>query len=163
SSPMATEGTRCAAVDVADALLDAGQQAQAEAMWIEPAPLAEERHIVTLERDGRVLATTTLDGQLAAAAIARLALLAGLDLVARRSQTGTVAVQGPAGVHEAVVTLRTGTSLRCDVLFLRPRAARELSADLDLDAPLAAGTSVDHYRVGAFLGRGGMGSVYEVE
>jgi serine/threonine-protein kinase len=154
---------RCAAVDVADALLDAAQQVQAEALWIEPAPLAEERHIVTLERDGRVLATTTLDGQLAAAVIARLALLAGLDLVAGRSQTGTVAISGRAGVHEAVVTLRNGAQLRCDVLFLRPRVARELSDELDPDAPLALGTIVDHYRVGAFLGRGGMGSVYEAE
>ena len=155
--------SRCTAVDVADALLDAAQHAQAEALWIEPAPLAEERHIVTLERDGRVLATTTLDGQLAAAVIARLALLAGLDLVAGRSQTGTVAISGRAGVHEAVVTLRNGAQLRCDVLFLRPRVAKELSEELDPDAPLTAGTIVDHYRVGAFLGRGGMGSVYEVE
>src|SRR5262245_44395419 len=154
---------RCQAVDVADALLDAAQQAQAEAMWIEPAPLAEERHIVTLERDGRVLATTTLGGQLAAAVIARYALLAGLDLVSGRSQTGTLTISGRAGVHEAVITLRPGAQLRCDVLFLRPRAARELGDGLDPEAPIPAGTIVDHYRVGAFLGRGGMGSVYEVE
>ncbi|HTJ45768.1 MAG TPA: serine/threonine-protein kinase [Kofleriaceae bacterium] len=156
--------TRCTAVDVADALLDAAQQAQAEAMWIEPAPLAEERHIITLERDGRVLATTTIDGQLAAAVIARLALLAGLDLIAGRSQTGTLAISGRGGVNEAVITLRTGASLRCDVLFLRPRVARELAVDaLDPEALIAAGTMVDHYRALAYLGRGGMGAVYEVE
>src|SRR5689334_24188433 len=107
---------RCQAVDVADALLDAAQKSQAEALWIEPAPLAEERHIVTLERDGRVLATTTLDGQLAAAVIARFSLLAGIDLVANRSQTGTISITGRAGVHEAIVTLRPGAHLRCDVL-----------------------------------------------
>ena len=163
TAPSLAPDPRCPAVDVADALLDAAQEAQAEAMWIEPAPLAEERHIVTLERDGRVLATTTLDGQLAAAVIARFALIAGLDLIAGRSQTGTVAISGRAGVNEAVITLRTGAQLRCDVLFLRPRAARELGDSINPEAPIAIGTVVDHYRVGAFLGRGGMGSVYEVE
>jgi len=153
---------RCRAVDVADALLDAAQTGRAESLWIEPAPLAEERSIVTLERDGRVLATATLEGELAAAVIARYALLAGLDLVSPRAQTGTVLVSGRGGEHEAVVTLRPGAGLRCEVLLLRPRGARDLSTALDPEAALAPGAAVDHYRVERFLGRGGMGSVYEV-
>jgi hypothetical protein len=161
--PVVVASPRCKAVDVVDALLDAAQESQAEALWIEPAPLAEERHIVTLERDGRVLATTTLDGQLAAAVIARFSILAGVDLVSSRAQTGTISISGRGGVHEAVVTLRPGTHLRCDVLFLRPRVARDLTESMDPQAPIAPGTLVDHYRVLAFRGRGGMGSVYEVE
>jgi serine/threonine protein kinase len=153
---------RCRAADVADALLDAAQTGQAESLWIEPAPLAEERSIVTIERDGKVLTTATLDGGLAAAVIARYALLAQLDLVSHRSQTGALPIRGRGGEHEAVVTLRPGAGLRCEVLLLRPRGSRDLSTALDPEARLTPGAVVDHYRVDRFLGRGGMGAVYEV-
>ena len=90
---------RASPVDVCDALLDAALASRADVIWIDPLPLAEDRYLVTLERQGDVVVTSTLDAQLATALIARLALLAEIDLVSRRVQTGTIELRSPRGAY----------------------------------------------------------------
>jgi serine/threonine protein kinase len=152
-------------VDVADVILDAAQVARVDQIWLEPAPLAEDRYLLTLEQQGSVLASTTLEGGLAVAVVARLALLAELDLALDRVQTGTVAIAGPGGQHTCVITVRPGANLRCEVVLIPARDKSEFSVSVSTDprAELEPGVRIDHYQVCRFLGRGGMGSVYEVE
>ncbi|MCE9580605.1 MAG: serine/threonine protein kinase [Deltaproteobacteria bacterium] len=149
-------------VDIADALLDAAIRVGAESMWIEPADAAQARHTVTLERGGFPLGSQTVEGHLASAVIARLALIAGLDLGAEHTQSAAIDLVGPSGVAKAMVTLRLG-QLSCEVVFLKPRGrAGDAPVMLD-DRRIPSGTVIEHYRVLEYIGRGGMGAVYAGE
>ncbi len=143
-----------------DVILDAAITADADTLWIEPRGAGDDRYAVTMERQGRVIATSILDGQLGAAVVARLAFLTEIDLLSRRAAAGRTVVRGPTASAEVVATIRPGRALRAEV-FLRkmtPRAVPAPTARIDL----VPGALVGQYRVTRPLGAGGMGSVYHV-
>ncbi len=150
-------------VAVADALLDAAIAASADRVYIEPTHGTDETYSVSVERDGEVLARATLDASLGAAVIARLAYVAEVDLTANRVATGAVKIrtQGTAP-RDLVLTVRPGSQLRAEAMIVA-RGARPMRIASLLHPDLQAGDLVDHYRVVARLGEGGMGTVYHVE
>lgn len=145
-------------VDLADAILHAALEADADRVWIDPVPLAELCYVISLERRGAVIATSTLDADLAAAIIARFGVIADVDASGEQSATGTTGIRRGERARELVVVIKPGP---------QPRAELVLSAGSSRRAPtfrdLEPGDCVDHYRVVEQLGAGGMGCVYHVE
>jgi len=150
-----------APVGAVDLLLDAALSSGADFAWIEPMPLGDGLYVISLEREGNVLATATIDAYLAAAMIARLAYLCGVDLTASSASTGSTRVRANQREKELVFTLRPGNELRGELIFVR-RGPRLVSVG-ECFSDLEAGDRVGQYRVIARLGSGGMGSVYRVE
>lgn len=143
---------------VCDVIVDAAIAAGADAIWLEPSTPAADRYDVSIERGGSVLAAASYDGGFGAALVARLALLAEIDLVARRVTSGRVDVRGPAARVELLVTLRPGRAPRADVALRRPR--RRAAADGVAPVALGPGVMVGHYRIVEHIGAGGMGDVF---
>ncbi len=156
-SPIPSAARDLSPVVVCDALIDAAIGAGADTLWLEPRRPPEDRYDLSLERQGRTIAMTTLDGALGAALVARLAILADLDLVARRPTTGRCVVRRPTSSAELIVTTRPGRSPRAEV-FLRGTAAR-LGA-VGAPVTLEPGAVIGHYQLEASLGAGGMGQVF---
>ncbi|MEZ4363644.1 MAG: serine/threonine-protein kinase [Kofleriaceae bacterium] len=148
-------------VALVDVLLDAALAANADYLWIEPVPMSEQRYLVSVQQDSQTLATTTVPASLGMAAIARLAFLCEIDLLTTRARTGSTRLRHSGRECELVLTLRPGAALRAEATLLR-RAPR-LVAPEQRYAELAVGERVDHYRILARLGAGGMGSVYKAE
>jgi serine/threonine protein kinase len=148
-------------VALVDALLDAALAANADYLWIEPVPMSDHRYVVSVQQDTRTLATTTVPSALGMAAIARLAFLCEIDLLTTRARTGSTRLRHGDRECELVLTLRPGSSLRAEATLLR-RAPRLVLAEQRY-AELGIGERVDHYRILARLGAGGMGSVYKAE
>jgi hypothetical protein len=145
---------------VADAVLDAAVGSDADHVWIEPAPENDEHYMVSIERDGEVLAKATLDASLGAAVIARLAFLTDIDLTSRTVVTGATRLRTPTAQRDLVFTMRPGAQLRAEGMLVARGTRPRLQVVHD---QLAPGDLVDHYRVVARLGEGGMGTVYHVE
>ncbi len=143
-----------------DLLLEAALISQADLVWIEPLPLGKGYYTISVERDGRVLSNATVEAGLASAMIARLAVVCGVDLTSGAAMTGSSRVRTTNHERELVFTLRPGTELRGELVFVR-RGPRLTSVG-STTGELASGDLVDHYRIVARLGAGGMGSVYEV-
>ena len=143
-----------------DLLLEAALVSQADLVWIEPLPMGKGYYTVSVEREGRVLSNATVESGLASAMIARLAVLCGVDLTSHAAMTGSARVRNASNERELVFTLRPGTELRGELVFMR-RGPRLVSVGSPT-GELGAGDLVDHYRVVSRLGAGGMGSVYEV-
>ena len=144
-----------------DVLLEAALTAGADFLWIEPVPGSDQRYAVSVQQDNRTLAMTTVPSALGMAAIARLAFLCEVDLLTTRARTGSTRLRRGDRECELVLTLRPGPALRAEATLVR-RAPRLLLATQRY-ADLGVGESVDHYRVLARLGAGGMGSVYKAE
>ncbi len=154
---VSTSNPALSPVVVCDALLDAAIGAGADTLWLEPRRPPEDRYELSIEREGRTLAMTALDGALGAAVVARLAILAELDLVARRPTTGRCVVRRPTSSAEIVVTMRPGRSPRAEV-FIRGSRVRPVA--VSRPAKIEPGATIGHYAVEARLGAGGMGQVF---
>ena len=143
-----------------DTILDAAITADADTLWIEPRAPGDNRYTVSVERQGRVIATSILDAHLGPAVVARLAFLTEIDLMARRAAAGRTVVRGPTASAEVVATIRPGRALRAEVFLrkMQPRVVPEHTTRVDL----TPGALVGQYRVNRHLGAGGMGSVYHV-
>lgn len=148
-------------VELCDVLLAAALAASADYFWIEPVPGTEQRYSVSLQQENRTLAMTTVPSALGMAAIARLAFLCEIDLLTTRTRTGSTRLRRGDRECELVLTLRPGPALRAEGTLVR-RSPRLLLAGQRY-AELTLGEQVDHYRVLAHLGAGGMGSVYKAE
>ncbi|MFN0249724.1 MAG: serine/threonine-protein kinase [Kofleriaceae bacterium] len=150
-----------APVAATDAVIAAALRADADVAWIEPSPLEPESYVISMERAGHSLAQITVDAHVATAVIARLAFIANVDLSEPGPVTGMARLRD-VEQHECdlVLTVRTGRDLRAEALFVT-RTARPLLGVVT--GELAPGDRVDHYRLIARLGAGGMGTVFSVE
>jgi serine/threonine protein kinase len=144
-----------------DALLASALASSADYLWIEPVPRHEPRYQVTIQHESQTLATVTLPAALGMAAIARLSFLCEIDLLTTRARTGSTKLRRGDKECEMLLTLRPGAALRAEATFVR-RAPRLILAEQRY-AELSVGERVDHYRIQAKLGAGGMGSVYRAE
>jgi serine/threonine protein kinase len=121
--------------------------------FVEP---GEDGYTIRVEHGGKIVTSPQIDARLGRAVIARLAMIAELDLSNPRTASAVVRVRRGAREREVVVTVRHGDALRCDLSVLPPQdAAREA-------VQLANGDRVGHYEIVARLGEGGMGTVYRV-
>ena len=144
---------------VCDVLLDAAICADADSLWLQPRAGAEDRYDLSIERQGRAIATSSLEGAMGAAVVARLALLADIDLVARRPASGSCVVRLPRTSAEIVVTMRPGRSPRAEV-FVR-NLARPRTAAPATQGKLVPGAQLGQYTIESRLGAGGMGQVFK--
>ncbi|KAB2904961.1 MAG: serine/threonine protein kinase [Kofleriaceae bacterium] len=143
---------------VCDVLLDAAITADADSLWLEPRAGAEDRYELSIERQGRALATSTLDGAMGAAVVARLALLADIDLVSRRPASGSCVVRLPKTSAEIIVTTRPGRSPRAEVFVRNLSRPRVVAAT---PATIGGGAQLGQYTIETRLGAGGMGQVFK--
>lgn len=161
TTPIPLARTTSEAVDIADYLLHVLMAEQATDVWIDP--MTESRHRITIEGGGAAASVTLGDG-LGDAVLARLAIIADLDLSSARYRAAAVDLVD-RGEHGQVVI-----SLRNSVVGLGGELRRVEERTLGIaghpdceDGELKSGTRVGHYRVVRRLGHGGMGVVYEVE
>lgn len=145
---------------VCDVLLDAAITADADSLWLQPRAGAEDKYDVSIEKQGRSIATTAFDGALGAAVVARLALLADIDLVARRAASGSCVVRLPASTAEIVVTTRPGRSPRAEV-FVRNLAKPRVAETSKPAGKIGPGATLGQYTIDERLGAGGMGQVFK--
>jgi serine/threonine protein kinase len=145
---------------VADLTLAAAVRAQADAVYIEPMPMADDAYVITLERSSAVLTTVAIDAQLGSAVIARLAFLADIDLAAAHASSAVLPVRSGTREADVVITIRPGTALCADLMVMGRARGRSPMSDPVGPSP---GDAIGQYRVQEFLGEGGMGTVFEVE
>jgi serine/threonine protein kinase len=153
------EATSVDIVDLADAILHAAVGADADRVWIEPVPLGERSYVISVERRAKVIATATIDEDVALAAIQRLAIIAEVDLTSAKPTTGAAKVRRGEQTYELVVLVRPGAKPRAELMFQRDTRGQQQERYRNLKV----GDIVDHYRVSERLGSGGMGRVYRVD
>ena len=124
--------------------------------FVEP---GDDGYTIRIEHSGKVISSPRIDARLGRAVIARLAMIADLDLSNPRTASAVVQVRRGAIERDVVVTVRHGDALRCDLAVLPPRdwAQAVLQA-----VELKPGDRAGHYEILQRLGEGGMGTVYQV-
>src|SRR5688500_14644440 len=155
------------AVDIADHLLSLLLADTASSVWFDPRGGGVTDLSVELRHEA--VGTYRVDGGVGDAVVARLALLAGLDLATSGSQAGTACVRQGDRSTEVVISLRGGPlGLGGEMrLFADRPTPVSTSSSPRGGGPLPElfepGTRIGGYWVERELGRGGMGVVYEVE
>lgn len=107
--------------------------------------------------DGEVVAEASISSAIGRAAVARLALVAGLDLAADHPASARVAVRCGSSSRDVLITVRHGDALRADLVALpAPTDDAAISTDPEI------GEQIGNYTIVEALGHGGMGVVYQV-
>jgi serine/threonine protein kinase len=152
-------------MDLADVLLAAAVQRRTLAVIVEPGADGHEVLIETPEGMTRALAVPAHEGD---AMVARVALIAGLDVSAPGGQLGRVTVSvGTATAELVAMTFRRGEGLGFEVRRLvsmedaAPDERRRRNSPVTAVATLV--DRVGSYRLLTKLGEGGTGTVYRGE
>jgi predicted Ser/Thr protein kinase len=154
------------AIDVADHLLSLLLGEAATSVWFDPR--GGGVHELGVEHRHEAVGTFRIEGGVGDAVVARLGLLAGLDLASASSQAGTARVRQGDRSTEVVVSLRGGAlGLGGELRLFAERPTAVSGSGARGTGPLPElfepGTRLGGYCIERELGRGGMGVVYEVE
>ncbi len=150
---------------LADLALAVAVRSGADAAYLEPGEDPEVSYLLTFEREREVLRRLEVDALSGAAAIARLAFIASLDLAAASSSSAVVPVRSGSREADVVITIRPGAGLRADLMVLPKKASSKIVVEGEprpVHEP-SFGDMIGNYRLGERLGEGGMGTVYKVE
>jgi serine/threonine protein kinase len=148
-------------IKLADLVLGAAIRCGADSVYIEPGERPEETYFITFERAREVLVSFPVEALSGAAAIARLAYIAELDLAGSGPSSAVVPMRSGTRDADIVITIRPGAGLRADLMVLaktKPQMQSMPAVVLD-----EVGELIGHYRTLEWLGEGGMGTVYRVE
>lgn len=144
------------AVDVADTVLAAAARRRTAAVIIET---GSRGHVLSVAGEGHTRCIAELPPLLADGVVARLALLADLDLTVPGEQLGRIRFGIDAGVTELIVAVR----IQADGLGAEVRRIVGVDETASISPPpsVRAGRgTIGAYRLEGELGRGGAGIVY---
>ncbi len=159
------------ATQAVDLLLYTLVKRQGTAIWFEPVKSdgLEGSIRIVVEKKRQTLASVQVEDGLGEAMLARLSILAGLDLMSNRVQNGRIAIRTTGKSLELLFTLRPNCSGLSGELHLLNDLGHEVDSVVaeqqdgtHYPTLLETGTVVDRYRVEKLLGHGGMGVVYLV-
>ncbi len=144
-------------VDVADLLLLALTRRRAAALLV----VAGDATTLRYEQGDATVDLAQVESAYGDALVARLAIIAGLDVAAEREQVGRLRVAaGDAQVDLLLLVWPVAAGLSAEV---RRIAGAQRTTAADAPGELARGAEFGRYRITGLLGRGGQGAVYRGE
>lgn len=147
-------------IALADLVLAAMVQGGVRATFLNPVK-DTETYALTFEKSNHQVSSLHLEAGRAAALVARLAVLAKLDLTMPHVTTGVIPVRSGDRCANVLATLRPGHNLSIDLIAV-PVRNPDQPAPTEVAQRLINGQVIGHYQVIDCIGEGGMGQVYRV-